>query len=244
MAALTAANVTVTVNPEDVDRSPDGRIGIRTFPVVAFGNGALTYPALGVPMPAIGKFGPFYVALKRVYIEQPANGFIYHFDRANHKLRIFLGSAIGAITVANATQTGNVAATPAASGGTPAGNVVEAAHAHDLTILANNAGAGVGVIVAMANTANHALVSDTAAGDVIPGGNVANKGGVGSTTPANATFTGVALATHVHGAQSFTGDAHTHALVGAGGAAEAALAEMDSGVAPAATTLYMECVGR
>ena len=92
MAALTAANVVVALNPEDIDRSPDGRIGIRTFPAVTFGNGVLTYPALGVPMPAIGYFG-FNFAIKRTYIENPGNGYIYSFDRANHKVRIWLGSA-------------------------------------------------------------------------------------------------------------------------------------------------------
>jgi hypothetical protein len=63
MAAITAANVIVTLNQDDIDRSPDGRVGIRTFPTVAFGNAALTYPALGIPMPAIGNFG-FHFAIK------------------------------------------------------------------------------------------------------------------------------------------------------------------------------------
>lgn len=87
MADLTAADVTVTLTQDDIDRSPD-RVGLRTYPSIAFGNGAKTYPALGIPMPAIGKFGLNF-AIKRAYIEQPANGYVYHFDRANHKLRIF-----------------------------------------------------------------------------------------------------------------------------------------------------------
>jgi len=110
MADLTAANVTVTLNPEDVDRSPDGRIGIRTFPIVQFGNGVLLYPALGIPMPVLGKFG-FNFAIKRVYIEQPADGFIYHFDRANHKLRIYLGAGSHShdlVIASNAVHTYNV----------------------------------------------------------------------------------------------------------------------------------------
>lgn len=153
MAKITAALVTVTLNPEDIDRSPDGRIGVRTFPTVAYGDGILEYTALGIPMPAIGKFG-FNFAIKRAYIEQPANGFIYHFDRANHKLRIFQGSALDAVSA----------------------NVVLPDHAHSLVILANNAGAGTQIIAAGANTANHALVSNIATGDTIPGGNTANKG--------------------------------------------------------------------
>jgi hypothetical protein len=196
MAYLTAAHVVVTLNPEDIDRSPDGRIGIRTFPTVAFGNGALQYPALGIPQPALGKFG-FNFAIKRVYIEQPANGFIYSFDRANHKLRIFLGAALDAVSA----------------------NVVLPDHAHDLIILANNAGAGIQIIAAGANTANHAFVSNIATGDTIPGGNTANKGGVeiANMGTANVSF--------------------------AGGTA-AALTELDASAAPAPTTLYMEMVGK
>ena len=235
MAKITAALVTVTLNPEDIDRSPDGRIGKRTFPTVQFGNSALEYTALGIPMPAIGVFG-FDFAIKRVYIEQPANGFIYHFDRANQKLRIFEGSAIGAITIANATQTGNVAA-PAAHANiqVPA----PADHSHTLIVLANGAGQGVADFLAGVNAANSALVSNTATGGNVAGGN-ATKGGVANgSVPAPAN-----IANQTHNAPAFTGDPHTHALTGAGGSAAAALSEVGSTHAPAATTLYMEMVGR
>lgn len=196
MAKITAALVTVTLNPEDIDRSPDGRIGVRTFPTVAYGDGILEYTALGIPMPAIGKFG-FNFAIKRAYIEQPANGFIYHFDRANHKLRIFQGSALDAVSA----------------------NVVLPDHAHSLVILANNAGAGTQIIAAGANTANHALVSNIATGDTIPGGNTANKGGVETANMGTANVSFV-------------------------GGITAALTELGDSAAPAATTLYMEMVGR
>jgi hypothetical protein len=159
MAALTAANVVVTLNSEDIDRSPDGRIGIRTFPTVAFGNGVLTYPALGVPMPALGKFG-FLSAIKRAYFEQPANGFIYHFDRANHKIRIFNGAGAGTIAVANHV---NIAVPAPAN------------HSHDLIIAANSQGDG--DVDVGANTANNALVANAANAVTISGGN-ATKGGV------------------------------------------------------------------
>jgi hypothetical protein len=108
MADLTAAHVTVTLNPEDIDLSPD-RVGRRTFPVISFGNGALLYPALGIPMPPLEKFGLLF-AIKRVYIEQPANGYIYHFDRANHKLRIFQAGASGIAAASAGTPAGTVAA--------------------------------------------------------------------------------------------------------------------------------------
>jgi hypothetical protein len=169
MAALTSTDVTVTLNPWDVDRSPDGRIGIRTFPVVAFGDGKLTYPALGVPMPAIAKFG-FLRAIKRAYFEQPANGFIYHFDRANHKIRIFNGAGAGSIAVANHV---NIAVPAPAN------------HSHDLIIAANSAGAIDAEIGA--NSANK-LVANIATAYTIPGGVAANGGVADGAVPAPANI--------------------------------------------------------
>lgn len=90
MAEMAATDVTVTLTPDDFDRSPDK--GIITFPSISFGNGSLTYPSGGIPMPDLGKFGMQF-ALKRVLFEQPANGNNYCFDRANHKLRIFTATA-------------------------------------------------------------------------------------------------------------------------------------------------------
>jgi hypothetical protein len=55
-------------------------------------------------MPDIGNFG-FLRVIKRAYFEQPANGFIYHFDRANHKIRIFQDSGVSGALV----ELGNVA---------------------------------------------------------------------------------------------------------------------------------------
>ena len=209
MAALTSANVTVALNPEDIDRSPDGRIGIRTFPTVAFGNAVLTYPALGVPMPAIGKFG-FHFAIKRAYIENPGNGYIYSFDRANHKVRIWLGSARDAITVANHA---NIAVPAPAN------------HSHDLIIAANSQGDAdddVGV-----NVANLSLVGNIANAATIAGGNATTGGVQDAAVPAPANIANL-----------------THTVTGGGAVAEAALAEMDNTVAPAAVTLNMEMVGR
>lgn len=258
MAYLAAANVTVTLAQKDI--IPLGMSKKMTFPSIAYGNGVLQYPALGIPMPVKGNFG-FKAQIDRVFIEQPANGFVYHFDRTNHKLRIFLGAAV-AITVANHTNitlptpTGNVAAPanhvnialPAPTGNIA--NLVAAAHSHDLVIAANDQGAedvSVGI-----NAANNALVSNIANATTIAGGN-ATLGGIANTTPGNSSgdFVGDTpsnLANLTHSAPAFTGDAPanlanlTHTVTGS--TAEAALAEMDAGVAPAATTLYMEMIGR
>lgn len=229
MAAITAADVTVTLNPEDIDRSPDGRIGIRTFPIVQFGDGVTQYVALGVPMPPIGAFG-FHFAIKRAYIEQPGNGFIYSFDRANHKVRIWLGSARAAITVADHANI----ALPAPTGNLA--NLVPASHSHDLVIAGN--GSHTGDVDVLAVAANSVLTSNVAGAITVPGGIAAN-GGIANTTPANGTG-------------NFVGDAPanlanlTHVVTGGGAVAEAALAEMDAGVVLAAAThiLPMEMVGR
>ena len=57
MADLAASNITVAMIPGyDVDTAPDGRVGQIAYATLTFGNGVLTYPAGGIPMPAPGKF--------------------------------------------------------------------------------------------------------------------------------------------------------------------------------------------
>jgi hypothetical protein len=90
MAELASTDVTVSLDARD--REPFGLRNIMTFPSIAFGDGALTYPAGGVPMPAIGNFG-MKKAVTRMHIEQPANGNSYHYDKTNNKIRIFTATA-------------------------------------------------------------------------------------------------------------------------------------------------------
>ena len=192
MAYLAAANVTVTLLAQDIEYVA-GRI--FTFPTVAFGDGALQYPALGIPMPVIAKFG-MKKEIKRAFIEQPGNGFIYSFDRANQKLRIFLGAARDAITVANhvgVAPTGNVSA-PAFTGDamaniTPTGNVAAPAFTGDA--MAN--------ITPTGNVAAPAFTGDAMA-NITPAGNVAAPVFTGDAM-ANITPTGNVAA------PAFTGDA-------------------------------------
>lgn len=54
MPALTAADVTVTVDRRDIARQ--GRMR-ESYGTLTFGDGALTYPTGGIPLPEIGKFG-------------------------------------------------------------------------------------------------------------------------------------------------------------------------------------------
>jgi hypothetical protein len=233
MAAITAADVTVTLNPEDIDRSPDGRIGIRTFPIVQFGDGTTQYVALGVPMPPIGKFG-FHFAIKRAYIEQPGNGFIYSFDRPNHKVRIWLGAA-AAITVEVANHA-NIEV-PAPTAVVNALGLTMDPHSHDL-VLANNAS---GDPVDMIGSGNNTLVSNTANNWIVPGG-VAANGGIANETP---TGNLASNAVDVTAGANVANLVHEVTVTG-GDIAEAALAEMDADVVLAAAThiLPMEMVGR
>lgn len=86
MADLTANDVTVTLNPQDVDFLQFNK---ALFPTISFGDGAKTYGSgNGIPLPDLAHFG-LHKEIKRARISQPGNGFIYSFDRANHKLRIF-----------------------------------------------------------------------------------------------------------------------------------------------------------
>ena len=216
MADLTASNVTVTLNSRDIERLGLGKM--VSFPTMAFGDGALTYPAAGIPMPAIGHFGMKKV-ITRVFIEQPANGFVYHFDRTNHKLRIYLGAAQAAVTVASHV------------GVAPTGNVANAAvHAHDLVIAAN--GSHTGDVDVLAVEANSALAGNIANAITIPGAIAANGGIANSTAQASGAFTGDAPANL------------THTVTGGGAVAAGALPELDTGVAVVATTLNAMVVGQ
>ena len=87
MTALASTDVTVSLSNRHIE---DAR-GLlrRTFADLAFGDGALTYPTGGVPLPAKEQFG-FKKEIAFGVVEQPpANGFIYKFDRTNHTLKIF-----------------------------------------------------------------------------------------------------------------------------------------------------------
>ena len=85
MTALAASNVTVTINHND--RNVLGRIKMNAG-VAAFGDGALTYPAGGIPVPAIGHFG-MNKEITNLEILDSDDGYIYKYDQANKKLQIY-----------------------------------------------------------------------------------------------------------------------------------------------------------
>lgn len=93
MPALAASNVTVTVE----ERAIVGRQR-RNRVKIAFGDGALTYPAGGVPMPAAANFGLVrnldYVMLSDA---DDGSGIVWKYDKENSKLRGYVqGVQVGA----------------------------------------------------------------------------------------------------------------------------------------------------
>lgn len=110
MAAIAAANVTYTQQGKTIV----GESGYRKFNfVVAFGDGALTYPAGGVPLLKASLGCPN--SLMELYVIDPANanGFMYKVDMANLKLRIYQGDNTNVAAAPGVELSGS--ATPAAA---------------------------------------------------------------------------------------------------------------------------------
>lgn len=94
MAEITLADVTLTLAKNDISFAA-GRY--LTFPSVAFGDSALTYPATGVPLPAIASLGPFKKSAQLVMVVPVTiDGYIYKYDATNHSLRIFQSAGTAA----------------------------------------------------------------------------------------------------------------------------------------------------
>ncbi|PWT71727.1 MAG: hypothetical protein C5B59_17260 [Bacteroidetes bacterium] len=93
MTAIAAANVTVTT----VQSAPSARGGQRMFEEsrknnlvkIVFGDGSLTYPTGGIPMPAIGNFGMRRFLEYISILSDNLDAFIYKWDFPNQKIRIY-----------------------------------------------------------------------------------------------------------------------------------------------------------
>ena len=77
MSAIAQADVTVTQTSDDEDYS--GQRTNRMFPVLAFGDGNLTYDTYGIPLPDLSKFR-LKQYIKRIYFQPPPDGFVYRYD--------------------------------------------------------------------------------------------------------------------------------------------------------------------
>jgi hypothetical protein len=105
MGAAAATDVTVTITPQGRNIAGVAVGKNFTLATIAFGDGAITYPAGGVPMPAIGTFG-YHKIIDRIMLEQPSDGFVYKYDRANRKIRIWTQGFLTGHTAAGATENG------------------------------------------------------------------------------------------------------------------------------------------
>ena len=96
MAALASSDVTVTVNDRDIVGKKR-----RCRVTVAFGDGALTYPSGGVPLPTFASFGMTRnIDFLTCFDADDASGILWKYDRTNHKLRGYIQGAAtsGALT--------------------------------------------------------------------------------------------------------------------------------------------------
>jgi hypothetical protein len=104
MAALASTDVTVVISDKKVIRTK--RIVTGT---IAFGDGALTYPTGGVPLPAVGILGlvrnvdSFEIDGSNVV----ATEYLLRYDKTNHKLAMYLydGASAGKATFEQAANT-------------------------------------------------------------------------------------------------------------------------------------------
>lgn len=88
MAEIVSTDVAVSIPPAGRDLIPAGP-KLMSLAEITFGDGALTYPTGGVPLPEIGQFG-IKCELQRLFVQQPvANGFVYKYDAENHKIKIY-----------------------------------------------------------------------------------------------------------------------------------------------------------
>lgn len=107
MTALASSDVSVSCTARNRDIVPAGPKQVNLVDIT-FGTGVLTYPTGGVPLPAIGQFG-YKKAIEFCAIEQPADGYVYKYDRANHKMMILAQGMTTGSTVAADAATGALA---------------------------------------------------------------------------------------------------------------------------------------
>ena len=104
MGALASTDVTVTVNAGDREIAGGGAFKNLTLATLVFGDGSLTYPTGGVPLPAIGAFGLHGAIDAAIVIPPAGDGFVYKYDKANHKLLIYgQGVRTGSTTVSTSS---------------------------------------------------------------------------------------------------------------------------------------------
>lgn len=152
-ANIVVADVVVTLDTRDIEALGLGKI--ISFPSIAFGHASLQlYPntgnTIGVPMPAVGKFG-MKKAITRMFIQgDPARGYVYVYDSVRNTIRIYENG-----------------------GFTPPGTIAFDPHTHDLRLIG-----GITTTESVAVQGGDTLGKNAATNRVIAGADQAAKGGV------------------------------------------------------------------
>lgn len=90
MADIASSDVTITIQKSRIAKGSPGGVQ-RNVVKIAFGDGALTYPTGGVPMPTFPKFGMRRELEYLILIDSnDASGIIWKWDYENKKLTAFL----------------------------------------------------------------------------------------------------------------------------------------------------------
>lgn len=111
MPAIAASDVTYTISEKALKLESGHK---QQSVSVAFGNGTLTYPAGGIPLTNASMGMPNALLSVDIVDAANANGFIYKYDKANNKLRIYQGDNAN-VAAAPAVELGGAAAPAAAS---------------------------------------------------------------------------------------------------------------------------------
>jgi hypothetical protein len=90
-----------------------------TLAGITFGNSTLTYPANGVPLPAIGNFGRRKAIDFGLVSQNPDDGLLYKYDKTNHSIRIYTQGFKTGATAATSNENGALVKNSAGVEGTP-----------------------------------------------------------------------------------------------------------------------------
>ena len=104
MAALTAADVTVTVSERQIIGKKK-----RVLASIAFGDGVDTYPSGGIPLPTFENWGLVRNFDDFIITDSSGEGLIYKYDKTNHKLLIYTQNIRTGSTAAAAAGNGCLA---------------------------------------------------------------------------------------------------------------------------------------
>lgn len=89
MADIVSSDVTVTIE----ERRIEGKKR-RNRVKITYGNGTLTYPAGGIPMPAASSFGMVrQLDFLTIFDEDDSSGIYWKYDKENNKLRAYVQGA-------------------------------------------------------------------------------------------------------------------------------------------------------